>query len=170
MPKVFHIKELNFEMRESSIPEFRWHTTRFLAKIVDSRHLQFDIRSLDPGKFSFPYHSHRASEELFYIISGESTLRTPDGFQKVITGDIVFFEEGPSSAHQLYNHTDSPCVYLDIRSFFGIDVTDYPDSGKINVSPFMEIFENTSKTNYYKGEENVSGKWPEDILRKNEGD
>jgi uncharacterized cupin superfamily protein len=168
MPKIFHIKEINFEIRESRIPDFRWHTSPRLATQVNSEHLQFDIRSLDSGKFSFPYHSHRASEELFYVISGEATLRTPDGFQKVMTGDIVFFEEGPTSAHQLYNHSDSPCIYLDIRSFFGIDVTDYPDSGKINVSPFMEIFENTSKTDYYKGEEEVSKKWPAEILKKTE--
>lgn len=166
MSKIFHSKDIKLEMRDSRIPEFRWHTSPGLAKMANSKNLQFDIRSLDAGKFSFPYHSHRASEELFYIISGEATLRTPEGFEKVIPGDIVFFEEGPTSAHQLYNHSDAPCVYLDIRAAFGIDVTDYPDSGKINVSPFMEIFENTSKTDYYKGEENVAKKWPKEIIRK----
>ena len=168
MPKIFHIKEINFEIRESRVPEFRWHTSPRLANQSNSKHLQFDIRSLDSGKFSFPYHYHRASEELFYIISGEATLRTPEGFQKIATGDILFFEEGPTSAHQLYNHTDSPCVYLDIRDLHGIDVTEYPDSGKVNILPFMEIFETISKTDYYKGEENVTSKWPVEIIRKSE--
>jgi len=168
MPKIFHIKEINFELRDSRIPEFSWHTSQLLANQANSKHLQFDIRSLDSGKFSFPYHAHRASEELFYIISGEATLRTPEGFQKVVTGDIIFFEEGPTSAHQLYNHTDSPCIYLDIRSSFGIDVAEYPDSGKIFVSPFREIFEISSKTDYYKGEEDVAKKWPAEIIRKSD--
>ena len=77
-----------------------------------------------------------------------------------------FFEEGPDAAHQLYNHGDSPCVYPDIRTAFGIDVCEYPDSGKINVLPFQEIFESSSKVGYYKGEEDVANKWPREIIQK----
>jgi uncharacterized cupin superfamily protein len=166
MPKVFKTSNLDFELRDSRIPEFKWHTTPRLAKIVNSKFLQFDIRSLDPGKFSFPYHFHHASEELFMIISGEATLRTPEGFEKVGKDDIVFFEIGPTSAHQLYNHTDVPCVYLDIRASAGIDFTEYPDSKKINILPLMEIYEKSSKVDYYHGEENVSNNWPDEIINK----
>lgn len=112
------------------------------------------------------YHFHRASEELFMILSGEATLRSPEGFQKVVQGDIIFFEEGPSSAHQLYNHGDSPCVYLDLRTTFSIDVCEYPDSGKVNILPFLEVFESSSKVDYYKGEKNVARKWPKKIVQK----
>jgi uncharacterized cupin superfamily protein len=165
MPKIFHTKNMEFEMRDSRVPEFKWHTSPKLAKIANAKNLQFDIRSLDSGKFSVPYHFHRASEELFMIISGDATLRSPEGFQKVGEGDLVFFEEGPSSAHQLYNHSDKSCVYLDIRAAYGIDVTEYPDSGKINVSPNMEIFEGNTKVDYYKGEENVANHWPKEIIQ-----
>jgi uncharacterized cupin superfamily protein len=44
---------------------------------------------------------------------GEATPRSPEGFQKVCEGDIVFLEEGAKGAHQLYNHVDSPCIYLE---------------------------------------------------------
>ena len=57
-----------------------------------------------------------------------------------------------------------PCVYLDIRASAGIDVTKYPDSGKINVLPLMEIYEKSSKVDYYLGEESVSNYWPKEIL------
>ena len=133
---------------------------------MKSKYLQFDIRSLDPGKFSFPYHFHGNAEELFVILSGEATLRTPQGFEKIGEGDIVFFEQGPSSAHQVYNHSDSPCVYLDIRTAIGIDICEYPDSEKINILPYLEIYEKASKVDYYKGEENVKEKWPDRILKK----
>ncbi len=166
MATVFHKSEISFELRNSPVHEFRWFTSQRLGKIANAKHLQFDIRSLDPGKFSFPYHFHRASEELFMIISGEATLRTPDGFQTLGEGDLVFFEEGSTSAHQLYNHGEMPCVYLDIRSSYGIDVTEYPDSGKINILPNMEIYEDSSKVDYFKGEEHVADKWPIDIIKK----
>ena len=138
-----------------------------MAKLVNSKSLQFDVRSLSPGKFSFPYHFHRNAEELFVIFEGEATLRSPDGFQKISKGDIVFFEDGPTGAHQLYNHTDSPCVYLDIRTITGIDVCEYPDSGKINILPKHEVFSNSSKVDYYLGEEEVRKKWPKDLLKDN---
>jgi len=100
------------------------------------------------------------------ILSGEATLRSPEGFQKVSEGDVVFFEEGAKGAHQLYNHSDSPCIYLDVRTMIGIDVCDYPDSGKVNILPYRNIFENSSSVDYYKGEENAAEKWPKELLRK----
>jgi uncharacterized cupin superfamily protein len=166
MPKVFSTQSLKFKKLEPRIPEFIWNTSPRFAKFAESKHLEFDIRSLDPGRFSFPYHFHRAAEELFFIISGQVTLRSSEGFQKVAQGDLVFFEEGPLGAHQLYNHSDAPCVYLDIRTKFGIDVCEYPDSGKINILPFHEVFESNSKVDYYKGEEQVESKWPQEIIRK----
>jgi len=165
MPTIFKVDSLSFEKREFRIPEFAWHTSPRLAGVVNAKNLEFDIRSLDSGKFSFPYHFHRAAEEIFVILEGEATLRLPDGFQKISKGDIVFFEEGPSGAHQLYNHSDSPCVYLDLRTVSGIDVCEYPDSKKINILPYREIFEETSKVDYYLGEERVREKWPEEILK-----
>lgn len=166
MPKIFSTANMQFKRMEPRIPEFIWNTSPRFAKMAESKYLQFDIRSLEPGRFSFPYHFHRAAEELFYIISGKATLRSPEGFRKIGQGDLLFFEEGPEGAHQLYNHGDISCVYLDIRTMNGIDVCEYPDSGKINILPYMEVFDGKSKVDYYQGEENVAGHWPDDILKK----
>ncbi len=166
MPKIFNVKKISFEKTRSRIPEFLWHTSPRLAELSNAKHLQFDVRSLDSGKFSFPYHFHRAAEELFLILSGEATLRSPEGFQKVSEGDIVFFEEGAKGAHQLYNHSHLPCVYLDVRTTPRIDVTEYPDSGKVNILPERQIFEGSSYVDYFKGEENVAAKWPKEVMRK----
>jgi uncharacterized cupin superfamily protein len=130
-----------------------------LSKATDAKQLIFDIRKLNPGKYSFPYHFHQNSEELMYIISGEMTVRASDKLEVIQPGQMVFFELGETSAHQFYNHTNSPCVYLDIRSNMGFDVTEYPDSGKVNVSPFNMIFEKGTQVGYFKGEENVEQTW-----------
>ena len=166
MPTVFNSLQLEFKTRQSPIPEFSWKSSPRLAKIVNSEDFEFDIRSLDPGRFSFPYHFHRNAEELFMIISGKAMLRTPDGFTEVNRGDVIFFEKGPSGAHQLYNHSESECVYLDLRTTVGVDICEYPDSNKINILPYLEIYESFAKVDYYKGEENVKAKSPVDILNK----
>jgi len=166
MPKIFHSQDLKFKKKKSRVPEFEWHMSQRLGQLVKSKYLEFYVVSLDPDKYSFPYHFHRAAEELFLILCGEATLRSPEDFQKVSQGDIIFFEEGPTGAHQLYNHSESPCVYLDLRTTCGIDVCEYPDSGKINILPFMEVFESSSKADYYKGEENPAKKWPKKIIKK----
>jgi uncharacterized cupin superfamily protein len=95
------------------------------------------------------------------IISGSATLRTPQGLEIVETGDLIFFETGEAGAHQLYNHTEEPCVYLDIRTFIGFDVCEYPDSNKINLmQPTSDrVFDKNSSLHYFDGEENVREKW-----------
>lgn len=165
MPQVFDPQKLKFRFKESPLAEFSWHTSPELSKIVRSRFFKFDIRSLDPGKYSYPYHFHRNAEELFVILSGKAILRTPEGFAELTKDNVVFLEAGPSGAHQLYNHTDEPCVYLDLGSQNEVDVCEYPDSGKINITPYQEIYMADCKVNYLKGEESVAEKWPADVIK-----
>lgn len=170
MPNVFNLKDLPLMQLRSPIPEYVWHTSPNLSKIANARHIQFHVRSLDSGKFSFPYHFHRNAEELFIIISGSAMLRTPEGFRELVEGDIVFFEMGSSGAHQLYNHKDKPCVFIDIRTTVGIDVCEYPDSGKINILPYREIYRSQNQVEYHLNEDKVTDKWPPELIRNNTGE
>jgi uncharacterized cupin superfamily protein len=128
---------------------------------IQPKNLNFDLRLLNPGQFSAPYHFHRNAEELFLVISGSMTLRTPEGLEIMASGDMVFFEMGETGAHQFYNHCTEPCTYLDVRTFIGMDICDYPDSGKILIAPSLEVFNKESKSDYFKGEENIIKKWNE---------
>jgi uncharacterized cupin superfamily protein len=166
MPKIFNSSEIELTKNRSSIPHFSWKESSPLGDLSNSKYVHFDIKSIFPGTFSYPYHCHRNAEELFVILEGEATLRSPDGFQTVSKGDIIFFEEGPTGTHQLYNHSSEPFVYLDVRTKANIDVCEYPDSGKISILPAMDIFEEASKVRYYAGEEGIRDKWPEELLNK----
>ena len=128
---------------------------------IKPEYLNFDLRQLNPEQYSAPYHFHRYAEELFMIVSGSATLRTPNGLEVVNAGDLIFFEIGETGAHQLFNHTTEPCVYLDIRTYIGYDVAEYPDSKKIFIAPSREIFNKDTMVNYFDGEENVRDKWNE---------
>lgn len=170
MAKVFRTRDEPFEARPAPVADFAWHTSRRFAQLAGSRLMQVDLRSLDPRRFSFPYHFHRAAEEFFHVLSGEATLRTPEGFTRLGPGDLAFFETGPSGAHQLYNHGRSPCVYLDVRASVGLDVTEYPDSGKVAILPLgSDVYEVASRVPYYQGEEHVRSKWPDDVLAGSAG-
>ncbi len=160
MATIFRHDQIEFREDPDKIDNYRLFTVSpRLFSIAKSKNLVFDLRLLNPGQYSFPYHFHRNAEELMMIISGSMTLRTPDKFEIVTKGDIVFIEMGEKGAHQFYNHADEPCTYLDIRTLLTLDVVEYPDSGKINILPYSEVFEKKSKTGYFKGEENISDKW-----------
>jgi uncharacterized cupin superfamily protein len=162
MATIFKRDQIEFKEDPNKIDNFRlFSASPRLSNVVNSKNLVFDLRMLNPGQYSFPYHFHRNAEELMMIISGSMTLRSPNGFEITGKGDIVFIEMGETGAHQFFNHTSEPCTYLDLRTIYGIDVVEYPDSGKINLLPAYEVFEKNSKVNYFKGEENVSEKWDE---------
>ena len=160
METILKSSERDFKETPNKIDGFRIFTDLSRSnKGVNPQNLNFDLRQFNPDEYSAPYHFHRYAEELFMILSGSATLRTPNGLEVVSNGDILFFEIGESGAHQLYNHTNEPCVFLDVRSYIGYDVCEYPDSDKILLAPSFEIFDKNDQINYFKGEENIRDKW-----------
>ena len=81
MAKILKSNQREFQESPNKIDKFRIFTDISRAKNgINPQNLNFDLRQLNPGQYSAPYHFHRYSEELFMIISGSATLRTPDGF------------------------------------------------------------------------------------------
>lgn len=160
MATILKSDQREFKENPNKIDNFRIYTDISREKKgITPQNLNFDLRQLNPGQYCAAYHSHRYAEELFMIISGSATLRTPKGLEIVGSGDLIFFEMGEKGAHQLYNHTTEPCIYLDIRTFIGYDVCDYPDSDKILLAPGFETFRKDSQVGYFEGEENIREKW-----------
>ena len=160
MATVLKSTERDFKEAPNKIDNYKIFTDISGSKKgIKPQNLNFDLRQLNPGQYSAPYHSHRYAEELFMIISGSATLRTPEGLEIVNSEDLIFFEMGETGAHQLYNHTEEVCVFLDIRTYIGYDVCDYPDSNKILLAPTFETFNKDSKVPYFEGEENVREIW-----------
>jgi uncharacterized cupin superfamily protein len=163
MATILKSEQREFSESPNKIDKFRIFTDLSRAKKgIEPKNLNFDLRQLNPGEYSAPYHFHRYAEELFMITSGSATLRTNEGKEIVNAGDLIFFEMGETGAHQLYNHSQEPCIYLDIRTFIGYDVCEYPDSNKILLAPSFEIFSKDTMVKYFKGEENVRDKWQQE--------
>ena len=86
-----------------------------------------------PGKKAFPFHRHHVADELFFIVSGTGEYRWGDEVLPVRAGDLVAAAAG-TQAHQLINTGSDELRYLGISTMGGVDVVDYPDSGKIAVA------------------------------------
>jgi uncharacterized cupin superfamily protein len=169
MPLIHGTDDVQFGRGPFNRPPFDLKTCLpGLSKEAGAEHLVFDIRQLPPGAYSFPYHYHRNAEELMFVMSGTLTMRSPDGFTVVNRGDVVFCEKGEKGAHQFYNHTAEPCTYLDVKTFLDMDIVVYPDSGKIMVSRYSEVFRQDAQTDYFAGEEGVDDKWKEYLAGRDE--
>jgi uncharacterized cupin superfamily protein len=112
---------------------------------------------LPPGKKSFPLHVHLVTEEALFVISGTAKVRTPAGETALVAGDWVTFPPG-GEAHQLINDGAEPFVYLGLSASKGVDVVQYPESGKVAASvgsgPAGKrfVFREDSQVDYFHGD------------------
>ncbi len=160
MPSVFRSENLKVGLGPFNRHPFGLHTVLpSLCTVSGAENLIFDIRELPPQQYSFPYHYHRNAEEVMIVISGSMAVRTGQEFLIVKKEDVLFFERGETGAHQFYNHTDQPCRYFDVKTIYGLDVVVYPDSGKLMINKFNEVYRMNEQVDYFLGEENIEDKW-----------
>jgi uncharacterized cupin superfamily protein len=88
------------------------------------------LYELEPGDRLWPYHTHHANEEWLLVVSGQPTLRTPDGERDLGEGDVVLFRRGDDGLHQVSNRTETPIRVLMLSTLIMPDLVHYPDSGK----------------------------------------
>jgi uncharacterized cupin superfamily protein len=91
------------------------------------------VHVVPPGKKAFPFHRHHVMDELFFIVAGDGEYRWGDETLPVRAGDLVAAPAG-TKAHQLINTGAQELHYLGISTMGGVDLVDYPDSGKIAVA------------------------------------
>ena len=72
-------------------------------------------------------HMHYGVEEMFFVLSGTLTVRTPEGEEELSPGDVVYFPEGRDGLHTFSNPTDEPVRMLGISTKRFPDVVAYPE-------------------------------------------
>lgn len=115
------------------------------------------IYEIPPMKSNYPYHYHAANTEVFYIISGQGILRTPNGDRNVKAGDCIVCPPTENGAHKLFNNSKSEVLkYIDFDTTNTPDIINYPDSDKTGIIVHNQssmFFKNSDKVDYYEGEE-----------------
>ena len=120
--------------------------------------LEVYFYTIPPGKTNYPYHYHTANEEIFHIMSGQGNLRTPEGEKAVSEGDVIVMPAHENGAHQLINTSDSPLVYLEVKTSTLPEICVQPDSKKavlISLPKFFgKAYKIDSDVDYLDGEFN----------------
>ena len=101
---------------------------------VGAKDLGYSYDIVPPGKRSCPFHSHRAEEEMFFVVKGEGLLRYGNETRKIRAGDVICCPVGgPETAHQIINDSIADLAYLSISTNMPAEICEYPDSKKVGV-------------------------------------
>lgn len=128
--RVLNIEELKLEhLKEGD--RFETNSVR-IGPLVGAKDLGYSYDVVPPGKRSCPFHSHRAEEEMFFILRGNGTLRFGGESRKIRAGDVICCPSGgPETAHQIINDSEAELVYLSVSTMMPVEICEYPDSKKI---------------------------------------
>jgi uncharacterized cupin superfamily protein len=155
--RVVNLDELALE-HGSKGEKFEWNSARIGPKL-GAKDLGYSYDVVPPGKRSCPFHSHRAEEEMFFIVRGTGLLRYGAETRRVRAGDVICCPVGgPETAHQLVNDSDADLAYLSVSTNMPAEVCEYPDSGKIGAyggeppNRVRHLTEAASLVDYWKGE------------------
>ena len=122
--------------------------SRFVGKAAGAKELGASVHELLPGSTGFNLHAHYGMEELFVVLGGHPTLRTPSGEEPLRPGDVVSCPRGPEGMHTFTNPTDEPVRLLAFSTLPNPEVVLYPELGKVGVTtrhPFAPVPEGADK-------------------------
>ena len=103
--------------------------TRWFGHPFETDMLGASLIEYRPRASGGPLHMHYGVEEMFFVLSGTPTVRTPEGEEQLSPGDVVYFPEGPDGLHTFANPTDDPVRMLGISTKRFPDVDAYPEPG-----------------------------------------
>lgn len=120
---------------ESVLPEERYGGRLApISRQLGARKLGYNVTVIAPGKRAFPFHNHRANEEVFLILEGTGELRFGDERRAIRAGDVIACPPGgPETAHQIINTGEQELKVFAVSTNITPEVCQYPDSGKFTV-------------------------------------
>jgi uncharacterized cupin superfamily protein len=155
--RVVNIDELQLEHGANG-DKFEWNAAR-IGPRLGAKDLGYSYDVIPPGKRGCPFHSHRAEEEMFFIVRGRGTLRYGKETRAIRAGDFICCPTGgPDSAHQIINDSDAELAYISVSTMAPAEVCEYPDSGKVGAfggnaeSRIRHLTETSAVVDYWKGE------------------
>lgn len=131
--RKLNIAELEMQYDEDDPEGYSVGYNRF-GPSIEAVRLGATVYELPPGQSVCPYH-YEYVEEWLLVLDGDVVLRTPEGEQGLVRGDLVCFAPGPSGAHKVSNRSEQTARVLMFSSAREPSVAVYPDSDKIGVWP-----------------------------------
>jgi uncharacterized cupin superfamily protein len=119
--------------------------------LLERHPFDVEIQRYATGKPGYPYHSHSAQWEFYYVLSGRGFVRDETGRTPVEAGDAFFFK--PGEAHQLSGGDTEELVVMCIADNPIGESCYYPDSKKNSVYQPVRAFIRGEPLDYFDGEE-----------------
>jgi uncharacterized cupin superfamily protein len=151
--RVVNVDELQLEHFERG-SKFACDAVR-IGPLLGAKDLGFSYDVVPPGKRSCPFHSHRAEEEMFFIVKGRGTLRYGGETRPIRAGDFICCPTGgPETAHQIVNDSDAELAYISVSTMMAAEICEYPDSKKIGAfgGGLRHMSHPESNVDYWKDE------------------
>ncbi len=135
-----------------------------LTQGTAAQQLTCSVYELAPGKKSFPFHFHYASEEAILVLEGEGSLRLGEEKLVVSKGDYIPLPIGRAHAHQMINESSASLRYIAFSTFAPLEIAEYPDSNKVGIFAGMtpgksireaelcQFHDKGANKGYYEGE------------------
>jgi uncharacterized cupin superfamily protein len=121
---------------------------------IGAQRLGYQVVKLPPGARFCPVHAEFSEEELFIVLDGEPSIRTPSQTLRCRRGDFIAFPTGPRHAHQAINESDAEATLLLLGQSQEQNIVYYPESDKLLAStPDVRwMVRNSPQLDYYDGE------------------
>ena len=123
-----------------------------LSTDLKERHpFDVELTRIPPGKTAYPYHTHSAQWEFYYVLSGKGVVRHQDGTTPIESGDAFIFQ--PEEPHTF--SCDGPedlLIFIIADNPIG-ESSYYPDSKKWLVRSPQRRLMRGAELDYYDGEE-----------------
>jgi uncharacterized cupin superfamily protein len=105
-----------------------------IGRRLGAQKLGYNVTIVPPRKRAFPFHNHRANEEMFFVLAGQGELRIGEERHPIRAGDVICCPPGGAeTAHQIINTSDAELKYLAVSTRISPEIGEYPDSGKFGV-------------------------------------
>lgn len=120
---------------------------------IGAQRLGYQVVRIPPGVRFCPVHAEYSEEELFLVLDGTPSIRTPKETMRCRAGDFIAFPVGPNHAHQVLNESASDATVLLLGEYAKTAITYYPESEKVLVSgPDTRWMMRRASLDYYDGE------------------
>ena len=124
-----------------------------VGPLIGGRLLGLSVYELPPGQSICPYHYEIGFEEWLLVLTGQPTLRTPDGERRAASrGTSRSSPTAKTGAHKVTNNTDETLRVAILSNKGDPGAAIYPDSNKIGIFPPNKLFRIGDAVDYFDGE------------------
>jgi uncharacterized cupin superfamily protein len=128
-----NLDELRYESSGDGDGKYRSHDAE-VGYWIGAQRLGYQVVRLPPGARFCPVHAEFSEEELFIVLDGEPSIRTPSEILRCRKGDLIAFPVGPDHAHQAINESEKDATLLLLGQNQDQNVVYYPESDKLLAS------------------------------------